>query len=85
VPPTARLTAQLFGRERAGVAFGWMYAAHMIGASFAAYGAGYSRSVLQTYLPAFYAAGALCLVAALLVWLIERCPAPAATTARAPA
>ena len=51
VPPTVRLTAQVFGRERAGVAFGWIFAAHMIGASFAAYGAGYSRSVLQT-LPA---------------------------------
>jgi sugar phosphate permease len=85
VPPTARLTAQLFGRERAGVAFGWMYAAHMIGASAAAYGAGYSRSVLQTYLPAFYAAGALCLVAATLVWLIERRPAKVAAAARAPA
>ena len=84
VPPTVRLTAQVFGRERAGVAFGWIFAAHMIGASVAAYGAGYSRSVLQTYLPAFYAAGALCLVAASLVWLIEKRPAAvAARRARA--
>ncbi len=52
MPPTVRLTAQVFGRERAGVAFGWIFAAHMVGASVAAYGAGYSRSVLQTYLPA---------------------------------
>ena len=85
VPPTVRLTAQVFGRERAGVAFGWIFAAHMIGASVAAYGAGYSRSVLQTYLPAFYAAGALCLVAASLVWLIEKRPAAVAAAARAPA
>ncbi|HYA73284.1 MAG TPA: MFS transporter [Roseiarcus sp.] len=85
VPPTARLTAQVFGRERAGVVFGWIFAAHMVGASFAAYGAGYSRSVLQTYLPAFYAAGALCLVAASLVWLIEKRPATVAAAARAPA
>ncbi|MGO9769715.1 MAG: MFS transporter [Roseiarcus sp.] len=85
VPPTVRLTAQVFGRERAGVAFGWIFAAHMVGASFAAYGAGYSRSVLQTYLPAFYAAGALCLVAASLVWLIEKRPAAAAAAARATA
>jgi sugar phosphate permease len=84
-PPTVRLTAQVFGRERAGVAFGWIFAAHMVGASFAAYGAGYSRSVLQTYLPAFYAAGALCLVAASLVWLIEKRPAAAAAAARATA
>jgi sugar phosphate permease len=85
VPPTVRLTAQVFGRERAGVAFGWIFAAHMIGASFAAYGAGYTRSVLQTYLPAFYAAGALCLVAASLVWLIEKRPAPVAAAPRATA
>lgn len=85
VPPTARLTAQLFGRERAGVAFGWIYAAHMFGAAVAAYGAGYSRSVLQSYLPAFYAAGALCLVAASLVWLIEKRPAAAAEPTRATA
>ena len=31
VPPTVRLTAQVFGRERAGVAFGWIFAAHMVG------------------------------------------------------
>ena len=33
VPPTVRLTAQAFGRERAGAAFGWIYAAHMAGAA----------------------------------------------------
>jgi predicted MFS family arabinose efflux permease len=76
VPPTARLAAQTFGRDRAGVAFGWIFASHMIGGAVAAYGAGFSRTTLQTYLPAFYAAGALCLVAAMLVWLIQRRPAP---------
>lgn len=85
VPPTARLTAQVFGRERAGVAFGWIYAAHMLGASAAAYGAGYSRSVLQTYMPALYIAGAFCLLAASLVWLIEKRPAAVVEPARAPA
>ena len=83
VPPTARLSAQTFGRDRAGVAFGWIFASHMIGGAVAAYGAGYSRTTLQTYLPAFYAAGALCLVAAMLVWLIQRRPAPAAVPVRA--
>ena len=33
VPPTARLSAETFGRERAGVAFGWIFASHMIGAA----------------------------------------------------
>ena len=85
VPPTVRLTAEAFGRERAGAAFGWIYAAHMAGAATAAYGAGYTRSVLQTYMPALYAAGALCIVAAALVWLIEKRPADARAPARASA
>ncbi len=72
VPPTARLTAKIFGAEKAGVTFGWIFAAHMIGAALAAYGGGYSRAAFQTYLPAFYIAGGACIVAALLVWLIEQ-------------
>jgi predicted MFS family arabinose efflux permease len=85
VPPTVRLAARAFGRERAGVAFGWIYASHMIGASFAAYGAGFSRTTFQTYLPAFYTAGAMCLVAAGIVWLIDRRSEPSVAPARAPA
>jgi len=85
VPPTVRLTAEAFGRDRAGAAFGWIYAAHMAGAATAAYGAGYLRSVLQSYLPALYAAGALCLVAAALVWLIDKRPVDAPAPARASA
>ncbi len=85
VPPTVRLTAEAFGRERAGAAFGWIYAVHMAGAAAAAYGAGYLRSVLQSYLPALYVAGALCLFAAVLVWLIEKRPADAPAPARASA
>jgi MFS family permease len=85
VPPTVRLAAQCFGRERAGVAFGWIFAAHMIGAAVAAYGAGFSRTTLQTYVPAFYVAGAACLVAAMAVWLIDRRPAPVVARAGAAA
>ena len=85
VPPTVRLTAEAFGRERAGASFGWIYAAHMAGAATAAYGAGYSRSVLQSYLPALYAAGALSIVAAALVWLIEKRPADERALARSSA
>jgi sugar phosphate permease len=85
VPPTVRLAAQAFGRDRAGVAFGWVFAAHMIGASVAAYGAGFSRTALETYLPAFYAAGVACLIAAMAVWMIQRRPAPAVARAAAAA
>ena len=83
VPPTVRLSARAFGKERAGVAFGWIFAAHQLGAATAAYGAGLSRSVLSSYLPAFFAAGVMCLVAAAIVWLIRAAPAPAAAAVAA--
>lgn len=67
VPPTVRLTAERFGRERANLVFGWVFAGHQIGAACAAFGAGYARSTLDTYLPAFFIAGLLCLGAAALV------------------
>jgi sugar phosphate permease len=66
VPPTVKLATSAFGRERAGIVFGWVFAAHQLGAAAAAYGAGLSRTLAATYLPAFYLAGAACLVAALL-------------------
>jgi len=78
VPPTVRLTAQRFGAERANLIFGWIFAGHQIGAGAAAFGAGLSRTVLASYLPAFFAAGALCIVAALIVLAISRQPKPVA-------
>ena len=33
VPPTVKLTADRFGRERAGIVFGWVFAGHQIGAA----------------------------------------------------
>jgi predicted MFS family arabinose efflux permease len=78
VPPTVRLTAQRFGPERANLVFGWIFAGHQLGAGAAAFGAGLSRTVLETYLPAFFAAGALCIVAALIVLAISRQAKPAA-------
>src|SRR6201991_1140315 len=77
VPPTVRLTAQRFGPERANLVFGWIFAGHQAGAAFAAFGAGLSRTVLATYLPAFFFAGALCVVASLIVLTISRVPKPA--------
>jgi MFS family permease len=74
VPPTVRLTAQRFGPERANLVFGWIFAGHQLGAGAAAFGAGLSRTVLATYLPAFFVAGALCVVAALITLTIARQP-----------
>ncbi|MCG5243305.1 MFS transporter [Azospirillum doebereinerae] len=77
VPPTVRLTAERFGRERANLVFGWIFAGHQIGAACAAFGAGYARSTLDSYLPAFFVAGVLCLGAALLVPTLGRRPVAA--------
>jgi MFS family permease len=72
VPPTVRLTAQRFGPERANLVFGWIFAGHQLGAATAAFGAGLSRTVWATYLPAFFAAGALCIIAALITLMISK-------------
>ncbi|MBR0990589.1 MFS transporter [Bradyrhizobium japonicum] len=74
VPPTVRLTAQKFGPERANLVFGWIFAGHQLGAGTAAFGAGLSRTLLQSYLPAFFIAGALCVFAALIVLALSRQP-----------
>jgi sugar phosphate permease len=80
VPPTVKLAAQTFGKERAGLVFGWIFAAHQLGAATAAYAAGLTRTLALTYTPALLAAGAACLIAAFLImWLrpITHIQAPA--------
>ena len=72
VPPTVRLTGEVFGREKAGIVFGWVVAAHQVGAAFAAYTAGAIRTGLGDYAWAFLGAGALCLIAAVAVLPIAR-------------
>ncbi len=85
VPPTVKLTADRFGREKAGMVFGWIFAGHQMGAATAAFGAGLTRTELSTYLPAFFAAGAMCIVAALLALTIGRKPEAAMPTKAAAA
>jgi sugar phosphate permease len=72
VPPTVRLTAEVFGRERASIVFGWVVAAHQVGAAFAAFTAGAVRTQVGTYGPAFVGAGVLCVIAAVGVLPIAR-------------
>jgi hypothetical protein len=80
-----RLTAQRFGAERANLVFGWIFAGHQLGAGTAAFGAGLSRTLLATYLPAFFVAGALCIAASLMALAISRQPKPAAAAVLAKA
>jgi sugar phosphate permease len=72
VPPTVKITADRFGREKAGMVFGWIFAGHQIGAATAAFGAGLSRTEFSTYLPAFFAAGALCIVASIAIISVRK-------------
>jgi len=62
VPPTVRLTADAFGRENTGVIYGWIGASHQLGASLAALLAGTLRTDFGDYAPAFWAAGAVCVL-----------------------
>ncbi|QDL98112.1 MFS transporter [Rhodopseudomonas palustris] len=78
VPPTVRLTAHKFGPERANLVFGWIFAGHQLGAATAAFGAGLSRDLLASYLPAFFIAGALCVIAAAAALTISKAAKPAA-------
>jgi predicted MFS family arabinose efflux permease len=43
-----------------------------LGAASAAYGGGFARTEYQTYMPAFFVAGILCLIAALLVLTLSK-------------
>jgi sugar phosphate permease len=72
VPPTVKLTADAFGSQDAPIAFGWIVAAHQIGAASGALAAGIVRTSLLTYTPAWIVAGGICMVAAFLVLRIGR-------------
>jgi MFS family permease len=72
VPPTVKLAAERFGRERAGMVFGWIFAGHQLGAATAALGAGMLRTDALTYMPALYIAGTMCVVAALSVLFLSK-------------
>ena len=77
VPPTVKLSTKAFGREQGPLVFGWVFASHQLGAATAALLGGLSRDLLSTYLPAFYAAGFMCLIAAVAVLFARVRPTPA--------
>jgi MFS family permease len=72
VPPTAKLASDTFGKEKAGMVFGWILVAHQLGASLAAYGAGAVREALGSYTVPFVLAGFLCLFASLMAVRIAK-------------
>jgi MFS family permease len=72
VPPTVKLAAERFGAEKAGLVFGWIFAAHQLGSATAAFGAGLTRDELATYTPFVVAAGVFCVLAAVLILTIQK-------------
>ncbi|WP_345345029.1 MFS transporter [Rhodococcus olei] len=65
VPPTVALCRRHFGAD-APIVFGWVLASHQIGAGLVAFLAGLVRDRLGGYDAAFYVAGGLCAVAAVM-------------------
>jgi sugar phosphate permease len=80
VPPTVALVADRFGRRNVGIVYGWVFAAHMVGAALAAWVAGIVRESAGDYSAAFVAAGWVAIVAGVVALGIRR-PAPAARPA----
>jgi MFS family permease len=91
VPPTVQLARRVFGQQNFAIVYGWIFAAHQLGAASIAFAAGAVRTVFGDYQIAFLSSGLLCLVAAGLVLRIARTSPtvpieqPAAPTIRAEA
>ncbi|WP_234442324.1 MFS transporter [Streptomyces sp. NRRL S-1448] len=70
VPPTIALCREHYGEDSA-IVFGWVLAAHQVGAALIAFLGGLARDAFGTYNPVWYASGALCALAALMALVIR--------------
>lgn len=71
VPPTAALCREIFG-DQGTIVFGWVFAAHQIGAAAAALGAGVIRDTFGEYTYAWWGGAALCAIAAVMSVIVRR-------------
>ena len=71
VPPTAAICRSVFGADGS-VVFGWVFAAHQLGAAVAALLAGYIRDATGHYNYAWLGAAAMCTVAAVISATIRK-------------
>src|SRR5690606_22358339 len=71
VPPTLALCREHYGDD-APIVFGWVLAAHQVGAGVVAYAGGLVRDVTGSYDLVWYGAGALCAGAALMSLVVRR-------------
>jgi predicted MFS family arabinose efflux permease len=65
VSPTVRMLGNTFGREKASLVYGWVFAAHQLGGASAAFFAGLLREGFGDYMQAF-----MCLLAAIAALFI---------------
>jgi sugar phosphate permease len=72
VPPTVALVADAFGRHNVGIVYGWVFAAHQLGAAIAAFAAGVVREHVGDYAAAFVAAGWIAIIAGFAALAIRR-------------
>ena len=84
VPPTVALVADVFGRNNVGIVYGWVYAAHMLGAAILAQVAAIIRDASGTYTLAYLTAGWMAVAAGVVILALRRSkPAPGAIPAAA--
>lgn len=72
VPPTIMLCRAVLGPDRATVVYGWVFAAHQVGGSIAAFAAALIRVKFGDYALAFYISGVMCVISSYLVLQIGK-------------
>jgi MFS family permease len=72
VPPTIGISRQIFGIQKSGIVYGWIFASHQAGAAIAAFGGGLIYKLFNSYTWAFFLAGVFCALGSLFVILIKK-------------
>ncbi|MEG0259065.1 MAG: MFS transporter [Lysinibacillus sp.] len=72
VPPTISIARQIFGTQKSGIIYGWIFASHQAGAAVAAFGGGLIYKYFNTYTWAFFLAGIFCVLASLFVLIVKK-------------
>jgi len=72
VPPTVLLCRQVLGPQLTPVVYGWVFAAHQIGGSAAAFGAAVLHTKFGDYATAFYISGFICVITSYFVLKISK-------------
>ena len=76
VPPTVALAADVFGRHNVGIVYGWIYAAHMLGAAILAQVAAVIRDTAGDYSLAYLTAGWMAVAAGIVILGLRRMGRP---------